>query len=166
MQKLLKKLKVDFPKLNFISGSRFRWAPASQTITYVNGESDEQAMWALLHELAHAQLGHESYALDVELLLMEVNAWEAAKRLAADYDYRIDDNHIQDCLDTYRDWLDQRSTCPACGNNSLQQSPEEYRCLNCRTTWQVSASRFCRPYRQRTRGKNKTSPALPQTTFQ
>lgn len=167
MEKLLKELTVSFPDLNFAQGSRCRWSPADKTITYTTEGSDEEAVWALFHELAHADLNHISYEVDVELLLMEVAAWQKAKELAENHGYTIDEDHIQDCLDTYRDWLDQRSTCPTCGNNSLQHGPEEYRCFNCQTVWRVSASRFCRPYRQKNRNKKKTSPALhSQTTFQ
>lgn len=167
MQALLNKLKSDFPEVKFKKGHQFRWAPAEQTITYNTDHPKENAIWAMFHELAHAQLRHDSYSLDIELLLMEVAAWDQAKKLATSYGVIIDDDHIQDCLDTYRDWLDQRSTCPACANNSLQRSPDEYKCYNCLASWHVSTSRFCRPYRQKARGKKKASPALSgQTTFQ
>lgn len=167
MEKLLKDLSVDFPALKFIRGNLCRWSPSDQTITYTQDDSEEFAKWALLHELAHATLSHTTYSVDIELLLMEVAAWEKAKQLAENYGLSIDEGHIQDCLDTYRDWLDRRSTCPTCGNNSLQQGAEEYKCFNCQTLWRVSSSRFCRPYRQKNRSKKKTSPALSsQTTFQ
>ncbi len=166
MEKLLKKLSVGFPDLKFIRGNQCRWSPGDRTITYTTDTSEDCASWALLHELAHATLNHTTYRMDIDLLLMEVAAWEKAKQLAKNYGFAIDDGHIQDCLDTYRDWLDQRSTCPTCGNNSLQQGSEEYQCFNCQTLWRVSSSRFCRPYRQKNRSKNKTSPVLRQATFQ
>lgn len=103
--------------------------------------------WALLHEVSHALLGHQTYHTDVELLQLEVAAWARAEQLAADFDIHIEADHIQDCLDTYRDWLHGRSICPTCTTRSLQQSDHHYRCHNCHTSWRVSASRFCRPYR-------------------
>lgn len=166
MEKLLKKLVANFPELTFIEGSRCRWSPHDKTITYAIDDTEDQTAWALFHELAHASLNHTTYSTDLELLLMESSAWDKAKQLAAEYGLVIDEDHIQDCLDTYRDWLDQRSTCPVCGNNSLQQGSEEYRCFNCRTVWRVSSSRFCRPYRQRNRSKKKTPPSITaQITF-
>jgi len=167
MQKLLDKLGADFPAVGFMEGKHFRWSPRNQIITYVSDISSPHTAWALFHELAHAVLQHKSYAMDIELLLMEVAAWDKAKALAGSYDVLIDEEHIQDCLDTYRDWLDRRSTCPACANNSLQQNPKFYRCFNCLAVWEVSSSRFCRPYRQMNRGKKQTSPAYKkQTTFE
>lgn len=167
METLLKKISADFPKLKFIEGSRFKWSPDDQTITYVTDGTSKKAAWALFHELAHADLNHKTYAMDVELLLMEVAAWDKAKALASIYGHSIDEEHIQDCLDTYRDWLDQRSTCPACANNSLQQTPNEYGCFNCQAVWQVSSSRFCRPYRQMNRTRKQTPPKETKpATFQ
>lgn len=155
MEMILKQLVGNFPDLLFVRGTQCRWSPADQTITYVVEDSENHTMWALFHELAHATLKHTTYGLDVELLLMEVAAWEKAKQLALTYGHAIDEDHVQDCLDTYRDWLDQRSTCPVCANNSLQYSSEEYRCFNCQTVWRVSASRFCRPYRLRLNTKTE-----------
>lgn len=148
MEKLLEKLILDFPDFGFISSNHFKWSPMNRTIDYDSRTTDKDSVWALFHELAHGVLDHQAYSLDVELLLMEAEAWHTAQELARRYDLKIDDNHIQDCLDTYRDWLDQRSTCPLCGNTSLQQSVRDYRCFNCQSVWQVSTSRFCRSYRQ------------------
>lgn len=105
-------------------------------------------VWSLLHETGHALLDHTSYKADFELLRLEVEAWERAKLLAADLDVAIDEDHIQDCLDTYRDWLFKRSICPQCNTKCLQQGDfVHYRCFNCHTVWRVSSSRFCRAYR-------------------
>lgn len=107
------------------------------------------ATWSLLHETGHALLGHTSYVADIELLKLEVAAWDRAKQLAKELGTSIDENHIQDCLDTYRDWLDKRSICPNCGTKSIQTDKgSKYRCFNCHTTWRVSNNRFGRAYRQ------------------
>jgi replication factor C subunit 3/5 len=72
------------------------------------------------------------------------------------YDINIDDDHIQNCLDTYRNWLHLRSTCPECGIRTLQTDKYTYRCHNCHTIWKVTSERFCRPYRK-IEDKNKNS---------
>lgn len=149
MDSLLAKLQTDFPDVSFQAGSMFSWSPTKQTIIYHQTAGDEPvAAWSLLHELGHAQLAHQTYSTDFELLQLEVAAWEAARQLAGQYNYELDDNHIQNCLDTYRDWLYQRSTCPRCTNCSLQIDATTYSCFNCGTSWHVSPSRLCRAYRR------------------
>ncbi len=148
MDTLLTKISIDFPNLRLAEGPTFYWSPKDRIVYYRN-QADERAQWSLLHEVSHSLLGHTTFNSDFELLLMEVAAWDhAAKVLAPQYAIAIDDDHIQDCLDTYRDWLYQRSTCPACTNNSFQNDEYTYTCFNCDTTWRVSASRHCRPYRK------------------
>lgn len=156
MKKLIDSLSINHPGLKFKAGSAFCWSPVEGKIIYKD-KADDIGAWSLLHEVAHALLEHQTYQSDLELLMMEVSAWHKAQKLAPDYGFYIDENHVQDCLDTYRDWLDQRSTCPLCGNTGLQHSAREYSCFNCSTKWQVSASRFCRPYRQLKRGGNQQS---------
>jgi hypothetical protein len=149
MEKVLRRLKKAFPNLDFEAGSRFTWSPKTNQIIYKKDSlaTDNIAIWSLLHEVGHALLGHNNYQSDFELLALEVAAWQKAQLLAADYDNKIDEDHIQDCLDTYRDWLYQRSTCPTCTSCSLQIDSKTYCCFNCGGTWRVSASRLCRPYR-------------------
>lgn len=146
---LLQQLQNRLPGITFKPGSTFLWSPKQQSITYRPevGES-ERSTWALLHETAHALLDHQQYRYDIDLLMLEAEAWEEAKKLAGEFDIHIDEDHIQDCLDTYRDWLHQRATCPRCSTVSLQSEPRTYACHNCAATWRVSASRFCRPYRR------------------
>ncbi len=110
---------------------------------------NEDGKWALLHEAGHALLGHKGYKTDAGLLMLEVEAWQAAQKLSIKMEITITEEHIQDCLNTYRDWLYARSTCPTCALNSLQIDETTYLCLNCSARWSVSQSRFCRPYRLR-----------------
>ena len=154
MKTLLQTIKTDHPSIIFTEGTAFSWSPSKQTITHKSQSDKQLADWSLLHELAHAVLDHRSYETDFALLLLEVDAWEEAKHLASNYSVQIDEDHIQDCIDTYRDWLYQRSTCPTCTCTSLQQDAVTYSCFNCGATWTVTASRFCRPYRLS--GKTKT----------
>lgn len=159
MQALITKLQKQFPDLQFIAGNQFCWSPETGEIFYKTGARGKQAAWSLLHETGHALLEHTSYKADFELLKLELAAWERARQLGTEHDIVISEDHIEDCLDTYRDWLYKRSICPKCTTKCLQQDDNQhYRCFNCHTMWRVSASRFCRSYRQR---KNITpSPAI------
>jgi hypothetical protein len=149
MEELLIKLKIDYPKISFELGEAFFWSPKNRTITYTAASTmPEVAVWSLLHELSHGILNHKFYYSDFELMKLEVEAWQKARQLAKKYGYKIDPEHIQDCLDTYRDWLHGRSTCPTCSTVSIQQDENTYKCFNCDTVWRVSNSRFCRPYRR------------------
>jgi hypothetical protein len=73
-----------------------------------------------------------------------------AVKIGRKYRIKLDNNHIQDCLDTYRDWLHRRSKCPTCGMHVLQKDVRTYQCFNCDASWRVSAGRFARPYRLKT----------------
>jgi len=148
MKEVVARLVKDFPEIRFARGKTFCWSPQTRTVTYSSVHSSEVSAWSLFHEVGHALLDHRGYDSDFELLLLEVRAWEKAVELAKTYGVEIDSDHVQDCLDTYRDWIHQRSTCPQCGNQSLQEDSRTYRCFNCRSVWKVTASRFCRPYRR------------------
>ena len=164
---LLETLRARLPAVRFEPGESFSWSPAQQLVCYPEScMLEDSSGWALLHEAAHGILQHCSYETDFELLLLEVAAWQKAKELAAELEIEIDEDHIQDCLDTYRDWLHRRSTCPTCGIVGLQHSPRLYACHNCNATWQVSNSRFCRAYRLKNAGQTKTSSVVnPRTMF-
>lgn len=148
MEQLLERLRRAFPSINYKRGQTFCWSPPGREVFYVLYATDPNASRSLLHETSHALLDHASYRSDVELLLLEVAAWEKTKMLAQQFDVNISEDHIQDCLDTYRDWLYARSICPQCANKSLEQPTlGRYRCFNCHITWKVTPSRFCRAYR-------------------
>jgi IrrE N-terminal-like domain len=148
MDKLITLLHEQFPDLAFTPGRQFVWSPETNEIIYKNTATGQRAVWSLLHETGHALLNHQGYKADFELLRLEIEAWQRARQLAADLDLTIDEDHIEDCLDTYRDWLYKRSICPTCSTKCLQQGDfVHYRCFNCHTAWRVTASRFCRAYR-------------------
>lgn len=144
---LVRKLRIDYPSLEFIPAKRLCWSPRKQQVFY-QVANDNPGVWGLLHELGHAELGHVSYETDVELVSKEAQAWKAATIIGQRYHITIEREHIENCLDTYRDWLHRRSTCPTCGVNSLQKAPTLYICVNCHATWLVTHSKFCRPYRR------------------
>lgn len=146
---LILSLQNLYPSLKFNENDRFYWSPKTNEIFYDHQASGETAAWSLLHETGHALLEHQNYSYDYDLVLIEVEAWEKAKKIAQKFDIEIDSDHIQDCLDTYRDWLDKRCTCPTCGNKSLQDTTTgKYRCFNCATVWTVNQDRFRRCYRK------------------
>lgn len=148
MDTLLKQVQADYSELAFKEASEFYWSPREKTVYYAN-KSDHQTRWAwtLLHEVSHGLLEHKTFTSDFELLQLELAAWVKAKTLATKYSIEIDEEHIEDCLDTYRDWLHKRSLCPKCAVKSLQKAPGLYSCLNCSTEWRVSSNRLCRAYR-------------------
>lgn len=145
----IKTVAKDYPQFKFEAGLQEHWSPKSNTITYSESEPVDELRYGLLHELAHALLGHQTYQSDFELLKLESQAWDLAAKIGKKYKIKLDDNHIQDCLDTYRDWLHRRSKCPICGMHVLQKSPIAYQCFNCGTAWRVSHRRFARSYRRK-----------------
>jgi hypothetical protein len=141
-------LASDYPDFKFRIGAQEHWSPRTNTITYNPAQPLRNLRYGVLHELAHALLKHQNYSGDFELLKLESQAWAKAAEIGRKYGVRISSDHIQNCLDTYRDWLHRRSTCPACGAHALQKDARHYQCFNCRTVWRVSAGRFVRPYRR------------------
>ena len=158
MDHLVHSLQADYPQFVFLQSKTACWSPRDKHIHYTTHGPHSKAK--LLHELAHALLGHTTYQSDLDLLRKEIEAWEQAQILAERYEAAIDPEHAQDCLDTYRDWVHKRSTCPTCHMNGLQSDVRSYRCLNCGHTWEVSSSRFCRPYR-RSNGTKKDRNDVP-----
>ena len=148
---LLRRLRRDYPRIRLAPAERDYWSPENQTVFYNRRARGRRRSWSLLHELAHALLDHRQYQSDFELLKMEAQAWYRAGQLGDQYGIAISDRHVQHCLDTYRDWLHRRSTCPTCGVRSLQRDERHYDCGNCGTRWRVTAQRFNRPYRLKVR---------------
>lgn len=127
----------DYPDILFLEGDEFHWSPHARRITY--RLDDEHGFEHLLHELSHALLGHVQYAKDITLLQMERDAWHyATQTLAPLYSITIDDNLIQDDLDTYRDWLHARSNCPECSTTGVQLKNGLYRCIMCNVSWRAN----------------------------
>lgn len=159
MRDLIDQLQAKFPDIRYVAGEQFSWSPETNEIFYSTETAGTRADWSLLHETGHALLGHKNYQADYELVRLEVAAWQKAKQVAADIGITIDDDHIQDCLDTYRDWLHKRSICPTCNTKCLQQSDfVHYRCFNCHTVWRVSNNRFGRTYRSTKNVSPQSSP--------
>jgi hypothetical protein len=165
METITTRLIADFPDINFEAGDGFYWSPKSKSVIYKQNSKSKNIAWTLLHEIAHAQLRHKTYSRDIELLNMEVAAWDKAGQLAKKYSIKISEDHIQNCLDSYRNWLHQRSACPSCDTHTLQIDSGHYRCFNCHTKWKVSAARFCRPYRKIEVQKETSPQVKPEVMF-
>ncbi|QQS17851.1 hypothetical protein IPL68_04260 [Candidatus Saccharibacteria bacterium] len=147
---LLLKLRADYPELSFVESGQFAWHAGKKHVSYQKERiEEERGVWAILHELGHALLAHTDYESDIELLQIEVAAWEKAHELAKKYRVRLDQDYVEDCLDSYRDWLHVRATCPTCYGRSLQTDRHTYSCHNCGAIWHVTRSRLCRPYRRK-----------------
>jgi len=137
---LIPRLKLDYPQFSFKQAEHFLWSPSEQTIYYT---TEDKGYSFLFHELSHGLLKHTDYSHDIELITMERDAWDKALELAEMYKLVIDDDLIQSTLDTYRDWLHARSTCPQCKAIGLQVKKHAYACPACRHTWRVNEARIC-----------------------
>jgi hypothetical protein len=138
---LLPKLQDAYPQLTFTESNRFAWSPDAQTVYFDSNDTSNTDL--LIHELAHGLLGHHDYSKDIELVAMESQAWDKALELAALHHISISDDTIQDNLDTYREWLHARSTCPSCEATGYQSGKNAYSCVACSNEWRVNEARLC-----------------------
>mgnify|MGYP004417316260 CR=1 FL=1 len=139
---LITQLTIDYPSISFQPAKEFRWS-AEQQIIFI----DPMVLHAeafCLHELSHAILKHYRYNKDIDLVKLERDAWDyAQKTLSGKYNVTIPETVIQDNLDTYRDWLHARSSCPTCGASGVQSNRSDYHCIACGQNWQVNEARIC-----------------------
>lgn len=147
MTDLISQLQSNYPDIHFAYSNNCSWSYRKQQVSH-RGTSTPEDTWSLFHELGHALLRHSSYNTDIELLKKEMRAWQEAIEIAKNYAVTIDQEFIEDCLDSYRDWIFKRSACPTCRAQGIQKTIEQYYCLNCKNTWEVTKSRLCRPYRR------------------
>lgn len=127
--------------ISFKPGDDFRWDPTSLCIFY--NPTAFGAPQLLLHELGHALLGHANYTYDIELLRMERAAWDKAIAICGNYKININEDLLEQHLNTYRDWLHNRSLCPSCNFTGLQTGHLAYYCPACHATWRVNQARTC-----------------------
>lgn len=128
MDVFIKELKKDYPDLRFKNGRKFAFRPPK---TILLGPKEPNYKALILHEVAHALCGHKNFKIDIERIKMECEAWEKAKELAEHYGIEIDEEMIQKELDTYRDWLHQKSRCRLCGLARFQTTDGRYHCPRC-----------------------------------
>lgn len=134
---LAQKLAHKYPLLTFAPATVAHWSSLDNTVYY---NSDEQhADWVLLHETAHGLLGHRDYMRDIKLLAVEREAWHyAATVLAPQFDITVDSDFIETQIDTYRDWLHAKSTCPTCQSTGYETSQQHYSCVHCGAAWRTN----------------------------
>ncbi|MEX0932098.1 MAG: hypothetical protein WDZ81_00645 [Candidatus Saccharimonadales bacterium] len=145
---MLSALQKTFPHLNFKDGGNFVWSPGLKTVFYDPKRlNSNTGKLSLLHELGHAILEHTDYNYDIELIEMEVEAWEKARAFARKYKVKIDEEHIDFCIESYRFWIYKRSLCPECQYTGVQQELTHYYCFACQQDWRISPACSVRPYR-------------------
>ncbi len=151
---LLAVIKRDFPELRFRAGVKFAFRPRSTIIipsflqVQDNTRSENKKVYSvveqkicslrLLHELGHATSGHYDFTTDIERLKMEREAWEKAHEYCSFYGVEYDEDFVEGELDSYRDWLHQRSKCPNCGQTRYQAQDGRYVCPFCRELSKLS----------------------------
>jgi len=125
---LLETLKNRYPDYKFCSSKRFSFRPP-RTILFNPDDPNFNSL--LLHELGHATLNHHDFKTDITRLKMERAAWDQAIKIATELDITIDDALIEEELDSYRNWLHQRSKCKKCGLTCYQTPDGVYHCPHC-----------------------------------
>lgn len=144
MSNIVDKVTLKFPGFNFIKGTSFTWDPNHLAVYYPDGtHTDTTFLHGLMHEISHGILGHFNFKNDIELIKMERDAWRTAIDLLIKEEIEADIDHIENCLNSYRDWLYARSRCPQCGLVSIQTEAHTYSCIHCRLDWRVPSSRLC-----------------------
>lgn len=132
--RLLTRLKADFKHLKFVAALDFYWSWQNNTIYYNPAQTEAEHL--LLHELAHASLNHNSYSYDTELVQMELAAWQYSKqhfypKYLGQFNHKLADDY----LESYRNWLYERSLCPNCNSTGQQTINGHYICLACQQQW-------------------------------
>lgn len=139
---LVKQLGKDYPEFVFSFADEFWWSSKQNTI-FINPKASHGTEYTL-HELSHALLDHRGYKHDIDLIKLERDAWAyATSKLAPTYNVKISEDTVQDNLDTYREWLYARSTCPDCHTTGLETKEQLYHCFACGHEWQVNEARLC-----------------------
>ena len=155
----LQKLISDYPQFRFCLDQKrfsFRYNEPKSAIFI----GPPQPFFALqtLHELGHALSHHKDYTTHIKRLKIESEAWEVAKTVLENYQEQAknlqnssnpseksagkelesilpewDQGYVEDCLDTYRDWLHTKSKCKRCGQTRYQTKDGKYHCPFCET---------------------------------
>lgn len=127
-----------YPHKRFAPTGYFAYDASTDVIHYDPKRIDTKVgRLSLLHEISHALLGHFHYDFDIELLVMELDAWARTEELAAAHNVNFDHGYMDGCIDSYDRWLTERATCPSCEQFASQTAEDEYRCFGCTTRWKV-----------------------------
>ena len=129
----LAELQARYPEVRWVAGKRFSFRPPR---TIQLGEPQPHYLQLALHELGHCLAGHRDFRTDIGRLQLEREAWERAhtvwqelrlKEQGIDWDA----DFVEAELDTYRDWLHTKSSCPRCGATRFQTIDGVYHCPFC-----------------------------------
>lgn len=128
-----------YPRMRFAPTGYFAFDAATEVIHYDPKRINSKiGRLSLLHEISHALLGHFHYDYDLELLSMELAAWQRTQELAQKHSISYDNQYADSCIESYDAWVQQRATCPECEQFSSQIADDEYRCFACTTRWKVA----------------------------
>lgn len=128
----LDKVIATFPDLVYKPNKKFTFRP-KRTIYYE--EKNKNFPLLLLHETAHALLKHRSYKTSLERLTIERDAWEKTRSLCKKFTLPFDTDFAEQNLDTYRDWLHQKTLCKVCGSTCLELGSESLYCPFCQKSY-------------------------------
>ena len=128
MEKIIEKIRHQYPNLKLIHGKRFAFRPPN---TIIIGPPEPHDDLLLLHELGHALLKKNNYITDIERLKIESEAWDKARILAQTFNVPFDQYFAEKELNSYRDWLHQKSLCKKCHLTRYQTEDGEYHCPYC-----------------------------------
>ena len=126
----LAKVRGNFPEVRFKAGNKFSFRPP-KTVFFDKNCDENFSSLLLLHELGHFLCGKFEFKTEIERLKIEVLAWEKAKKLAPLYGILIDEELIENELNSYRNWLHQKSRCPSCGLTRFQTLDGVFYCPKC-----------------------------------
>ena len=126
----LNRLQNAYPDFKFkLNQPKFAFRPPH---TILLGSLEDPNFAPLsLHELGHALLSHQNYKTDLERLKLELAAWEQAKKIAPNFGIEINQDLIEQELDTYRNWLHTKSKCKKCGLTRYETPDGVYHCPLC-----------------------------------
>lgn len=124
----LYKIKSSYPQFIFREGKKFAFHPPK---TVVIGPQEPFWELLLLHEVSHAILGHKAFKTDVERLKMESEAWNQAEKLTKTLNIPFNTDFAESQLDSYRNWLHQKSLCKTCGLTRFETPDGKYHCPRC-----------------------------------
>ena len=131
----LEAIKESYPEFTFRPGRKFLFRPP-KSIYYL--ESDENFRFLLLHELSHALLGHFSFSRSLERLQIERDAWAKTRELCSLHSITFNEELAEIELNTYRDWVHQKTLCKHCGLSCLEVSSESLYCPFCQNEYKKS----------------------------
>ncbi|MBA3679176.1 hypothetical protein H0W80_03235 [Candidatus Saccharibacteria bacterium] len=90
---------ASFNQYRFLPAGFFSYDAADEIINYdplrLNHTTGKIS---LLHEISHCELGHFHYQHDLELLMMETEAWHYTRKLALKHGIDLDEDYIEECI--------------------------------------------------------------------